>query len=188
MSLFRPVLVSFFVAISALSQSQTFENVTIKPVRSADPRSIRLQVLPNGELIAHGVLVIELISYAYDVPSNPSADDPPIACRPFRTRDTSRPSTHADLCDKRLEQRPTATTFSDHPKDCIFDTPTRLPYLCHRLRPSSERNCCKYGRPRVLHRELDRSSTREPHQSQRSVHHVHGRLASYPTAPSAAKR
>jgi uncharacterized protein (TIGR03435 family) len=33
---------------------------------------MRLQVLPNEELIAHAVLLIDLISYAYDVPSNPS--------------------------------------------------------------------------------------------------------------------
>jgi uncharacterized protein (TIGR03435 family) len=33
---------------------------------------MRLQVLPDGELIAHAVLIIDLISYAYDVPSNPS--------------------------------------------------------------------------------------------------------------------
>jgi uncharacterized protein (TIGR03435 family) len=72
MSLFRAVLVCFFVAVPASAESQTFEKGTIKPVRSADPRSTRLPVLPYGELIAHAVLVIELISYAYDVPSNPS--------------------------------------------------------------------------------------------------------------------
>jgi uncharacterized protein (TIGR03435 family) len=33
---------------------------------------MRMQVLPDGELIARAVLVIDLISYAYDVPSNPS--------------------------------------------------------------------------------------------------------------------
>jgi uncharacterized protein (TIGR03435 family) len=72
MSLFRWAIVCFFVAVPALAQSQTFERITIKPVRSVDPRSMRLQVLPDGELIAHAVLVIDLISYAYDVPSNPS--------------------------------------------------------------------------------------------------------------------
>jgi uncharacterized protein (TIGR03435 family) len=72
MSLFRAVLVCFFVAVPALAQSQTFEKITIKPARSADPRSMRLQILHDGELIAHAVLVIDLISYAYDVPSNPS--------------------------------------------------------------------------------------------------------------------
>jgi uncharacterized protein (TIGR03435 family) len=33
---------------------------------------MRLQVLPDGDVIAHAVLVIDLLSYAYDVPSNPS--------------------------------------------------------------------------------------------------------------------
>jgi uncharacterized protein (TIGR03435 family) len=65
-------LLCFFVAVPALAQSQAFEKITIKAVRSADPRSMRMQVLPDGELIAHAVLVIDLISYAYDVPSNPS--------------------------------------------------------------------------------------------------------------------
>jgi hypothetical protein len=31
---------------------------------------MRMQVLPDGELIAHAVLAIDLISYAHDVPSN----------------------------------------------------------------------------------------------------------------------
>ncbi len=72
MSLFRRALVCFFMAVPVMAQSQAFEKITIRPVRSADPRSMRLQVLPDGELIAHAVLVIDLISYAYDVPSNPS--------------------------------------------------------------------------------------------------------------------
>jgi uncharacterized protein (TIGR03435 family) len=72
MSLFPWVLICLLLAVPTLAQSQTFEKITIKPVRSADPRSNRLQVLPDGELIAHAVLVIDLISYAYDVPSNPS--------------------------------------------------------------------------------------------------------------------
>jgi uncharacterized protein (TIGR03435 family) len=72
MSLFRMALVSFFMAVPTLARSQAFEKIKITPVRSADPRSMRLQVLPDGELIGHAVLVINLISYAYDVPSNPS--------------------------------------------------------------------------------------------------------------------
>lgn len=59
------------MAVPALAQTQTFEKITIKSVR-ADPRSARLQVLPDGELIAHAIVVIDLLSYAYDVPSNPS--------------------------------------------------------------------------------------------------------------------
>jgi uncharacterized protein (TIGR03435 family) len=72
MSMFCRALVCFFVAVPAIAQSQAFEKITIKPVRSVDPRSMRLQILPDGELIAHADLVISLISYAYDVPSNPS--------------------------------------------------------------------------------------------------------------------
>lgn len=40
--------------------------------RSTDPRNPRMQVLPNGDLIASAVPVITLLSYAYDVPINPS--------------------------------------------------------------------------------------------------------------------
>ena len=72
MSLFGRALLCFFVAVPVLAQSQAFEKITIKAARSADPRSMRMQVLPDGELVAHAVLVIDLISYAYDVPSNPS--------------------------------------------------------------------------------------------------------------------
>jgi uncharacterized protein (TIGR03435 family) len=72
MSLFRAALVCSFAASSALAQSQAFQNITIKPDPSADPRTMRLQVLPDGELIAHAVLVIDLITYAYDLPANPS--------------------------------------------------------------------------------------------------------------------
>jgi uncharacterized protein (TIGR03435 family) len=72
MFLFRGALVCFFLALPAMARAQAFEQITIKAVRSVDPRSMRLQILPDGELIAHGVLLIHLISYAYDVPSNPS--------------------------------------------------------------------------------------------------------------------
>lgn len=72
MFLFRCGVICLVLALSGTAQSQAFEKITIKPVHSADPRSVRLQVLPNGELIGHSVLGIDLISYAYDVPSNPS--------------------------------------------------------------------------------------------------------------------
>jgi uncharacterized protein (TIGR03435 family) len=52
--------------------AQVFEKIAIKPASSADPRIPRVQVMPNGDLIAHSVDVIELLSYAYGVPSNPS--------------------------------------------------------------------------------------------------------------------
>ena len=73
MSLFGRALLCFCVAVPALAQSQAFEKITIKAARSAGPRSMRMQVLPDGELVAHAVLVIDLISYAYDVPSKPFA-------------------------------------------------------------------------------------------------------------------
>jgi uncharacterized protein (TIGR03435 family) len=60
------------VALPAVAQSQAFATITIKPARSADQRNVRLQVLPNGDLIASAVPVITLLSYAYDVPVNPS--------------------------------------------------------------------------------------------------------------------
>jgi len=59
-------------ALPAVAQSQTFATITIKPARSADPRNAQVQVLPNGDLIASAVPVIRLLSYAYDVPVNPS--------------------------------------------------------------------------------------------------------------------
>jgi uncharacterized protein (TIGR03435 family) len=55
--------------LPAISQAQTFASITIKSARSTDSR---LQILPNGELIARAVPVVRLLSYAYDVPVNPS--------------------------------------------------------------------------------------------------------------------
>jgi len=72
MSVFCQAFLCFLVASPAVAQSQAFAKITIKPAHSADPRASRLQVLPNGDLIASGVPVITLLSYAYDVPLNPS--------------------------------------------------------------------------------------------------------------------
>src|SRR5467141_111781 len=72
MSVFCQAVVYLLVAFPAVAQSQTFATITIKPARSADPRNARVQVLPNGDLIASAVPVITLLSYAYDVPVNPS--------------------------------------------------------------------------------------------------------------------
>jgi len=72
MSVFCQAVVYLLVALPAVAQSQTFATITIKPARSADPRNARVQVLPNGDLIASAVPVITLLSYAYDVPVNPS--------------------------------------------------------------------------------------------------------------------
>src|SRR5205807_5714127 len=72
MSVFCQAVVYLLVALPAVAQSQAFATITIKPARSADPRNARVQVLPNGDLIANAVPVITLLSYAYDVPVNPS--------------------------------------------------------------------------------------------------------------------
>jgi len=72
MSVFCQAVVYLLVAMPSVAQSQAFATITIKPARSADPRNARVQVLPNGDLIASAVPVIRLLSYAYDVPVNPS--------------------------------------------------------------------------------------------------------------------
>src|ERR1700689_2194067 len=73
MSVFCQAVVYLLVALPAVAQSQAFRTVTIKPVRSADQRNARVQVLPSGDLIASAVPVITLLSYVYDVPVNPSS-------------------------------------------------------------------------------------------------------------------
>ena len=72
MSLLCHAFVYLLVALPAVAQSQAFATITIKPARSSDTRNARVQLLPNGDLIASGVPVITLLSYAYDVPVNPS--------------------------------------------------------------------------------------------------------------------
>src|SRR5258708_5667373 len=72
MCMFCQAVVYLLVALPAVVQSQAFATITIKPARSADPRNARVQVLPNGDLIASAVPMITLLSYAYDVPVNPS--------------------------------------------------------------------------------------------------------------------
>lgn len=72
MSVFRQAALYLIVALPALAQSQAFATITIKPARSADPSRPLMQVLPGGDLIGSAVPVITLLSYAYDVPSNPS--------------------------------------------------------------------------------------------------------------------
>ncbi len=72
MSVFCQAVVYLLVAVPAVAQSQAFARIIIKPARSADRRNARVQMLPNGDLIASAVPVIALLSYAYDVPVNPS--------------------------------------------------------------------------------------------------------------------
>lgn len=69
---FTKALLYLFVGWPVVVQSQAFEKTTIKPSRPADPSNMRIQVLPNGDLIASAVPAVTLISYAYDVPTNPS--------------------------------------------------------------------------------------------------------------------
>lgn len=64
--------VFLFVALPAVAQSAAFATIAIKPARSADPRKARVRVLPNGDLIARSIPLITLLSYAYDLPANPS--------------------------------------------------------------------------------------------------------------------
>jgi hypothetical protein len=72
MSFFCKAVVYLLLALPAVAHSQAFPKITIRPASSADPRNMRMQVLPNGDLIANAVPVIMLLSYAYDVPVDPS--------------------------------------------------------------------------------------------------------------------
>jgi uncharacterized protein (TIGR03435 family) len=72
MSVFCQAVAYLLAALPAVAQSQAFAKITIRPARSTDARNMRVQVLPNGDLIASAVPVITLLSYAYDVPVNPS--------------------------------------------------------------------------------------------------------------------
>lgn len=71
MSVLSQAVVYLFVALPAVAQLQS-ATITVKPNRSGDQRNARVQLLPNGDLIAIAVPVITLLSYAYDVPVNPS--------------------------------------------------------------------------------------------------------------------
>lgn len=74
MSLFCEAVVNLLVALPAVAHPQAFAAIALRPARSGDPRNARIhmQVLPNGNLVASAVPVIALLSYAYDVPVNPS--------------------------------------------------------------------------------------------------------------------
>ena len=72
MSVACKAVICLLVALPAVAYSQAFESITITPARSADPRNMRVQVMPNGDLFASAVPVIGLLSDAYDVPVNPS--------------------------------------------------------------------------------------------------------------------
>ena len=86
MSVLCQAVAYLLVALPAVAQSQAFATVTIKLARSADPGNWRVQVLPNGELIASAVPVSALLSYAYQVPINPSPRLSPLPDWTFRER------------------------------------------------------------------------------------------------------
>jgi uncharacterized protein (TIGR03435 family) len=72
MSVLCKAVVFLLLALPAFAQPPAFEVISIKPARGGDPRNMRMRVLPNGDLIASSVPVLELLRYAYDVPVNPS--------------------------------------------------------------------------------------------------------------------
>jgi uncharacterized protein (TIGR03435 family) len=72
LSVFCQAAVYLLVALPAIAQSQAFATITIKPARATGPRNARVQLMPNGDLVATAVPVITLLSQAYDVPVNPS--------------------------------------------------------------------------------------------------------------------
>ena len=72
MSVLCKAVVCLLFALPAIAQSQAFEVISTKPARAGDPRNTRMRVLPNGDLSATAVPVLLLVSYAYDVPVNPS--------------------------------------------------------------------------------------------------------------------
>jgi uncharacterized protein (TIGR03435 family) len=86
MFVFCQAVVCVLVGLSAVAQPQAFATITITPARSADPRNTRVQVLPDGDLVASAVPVITLLSYAYDVPVNPSPRLSPLPDWTFRER------------------------------------------------------------------------------------------------------
>ena len=72
MSALCQAIVFLLLVSRVVDQSPAFEAIAIKPGRSGDPRTMRMRVLPNGDLDASRVPVLLLLRYAYDVPVNPS--------------------------------------------------------------------------------------------------------------------
>ncbi|HTV16527.1 MAG TPA: TIGR03435 family protein [Acidobacteriaceae bacterium] len=69
---FAKVVVPWLVVCPLVVYGQVFDSVTIKPASASRETTMRLQILPNGDLIAHAVPPVMLVSYAYSVPVNPS--------------------------------------------------------------------------------------------------------------------
>ncbi len=86
MPTFCRAVVLLLIALPAVAQPQAFSTITIRPARSTDSHSARMQVLPDGDLITRAVPVITLVSYAYDVPVNPSPRFSPLPDWTFRER------------------------------------------------------------------------------------------------------
>jgi uncharacterized protein (TIGR03435 family) len=72
MLLIKRFVVCLLVTASAFAQAQLFATIDVKPARSVDAQSMRVRVLPNGDLIGTSVNAITLISEGYGVPANPS--------------------------------------------------------------------------------------------------------------------
>jgi uncharacterized protein (TIGR03435 family) len=70
--LWQAIVFLAVVVLPAMAQSPVFATITVKPARSTEPGGGRMQVLPNGDVIGTAIPVMTLLSYAYDVPSNPS--------------------------------------------------------------------------------------------------------------------
>jgi hypothetical protein len=86
MPLFCKAVVYLLVALPAVAESQAFAKITIRPTNSADARNMRMKVLPDGDLVANAVPVIMLLSYACDLPVNPSPRLSPLPDWTFRER------------------------------------------------------------------------------------------------------
>jgi uncharacterized protein (TIGR03435 family) len=75
---------ALMASVSALSQS--FENITIRTAQSPGPGSDHIQILASGDLVADNVNTIALLTFAYDVPANPSPRFPPLPEWVYRRR------------------------------------------------------------------------------------------------------
>ncbi len=66
MSVYRQSLACLLLAFPAIAQSQEFATITIRP--AAEPGNRRMQILPNGDLMASATPLVSLVAFAYDVP------------------------------------------------------------------------------------------------------------------------
>ena len=68
----REAVALVLVALPLVAQTPAFDTISITPAQSGEPGNMRLRVLANGDLSASAVPVLVLLSYAYDLPVNPS--------------------------------------------------------------------------------------------------------------------